>query len=269
MSTFVAAGQQYVNFLEQRINTILVSPAAVNGLVVICLTILLTVSDAFETGHLAVGHQITLWLVFSALLVSQLYGLSRILLVKYSDTFLRRVGAIGLTIALTVVLMTVELHLLKYTPLLPKQPDPFLEFLIFIAKPVIAVSALVLLSQLIPIQQQIKAYQLQALQTIRQSSAPQELDSILNMNCIQHVHAHDHYLEIGCTDQHFFVRGRMKDALAKLSDMKGIQVHRSHWVSRTNIAQVRREGRDLKLVLGDGSIVPVARSRAHLLAEWK
>jgi hypothetical protein len=228
VSTYVAASQKYANSLEETINTILVNTIAVNGLVVICLTILLTISDAFETSHLAISHQITLWLTFSILLVGQLYGLNRGLLAKLSDTFLRRVVATGFTIALTVLLMAVELHLLKYTPLLPKQPDPFFEFLIFIARPVVAASALVLLSQLIPIQQQIKAYQLQALHAIQQATDPKELDNILETYAVQHVQVHDHYLEIDCTDRHFFVRGRMKDVLAKLNNFEGIQVHRSH-----------------------------------------
>lgn len=267
MSTYVAASQKTAKSVEETCNAILVNPIAVNGLVVICLTVLLTVSDAFETGHLAISHQITLWLIFSILLVGQLYGLNRGLLAKFSSTFLRRVVAIGVTIALTVLLMTVELHLFKYTPLLPKQPDPFIEFLIFIAKPVVAASALVLLSQLIPIQQQIKAYQIQALQAIQQATEPKGLDTILETYSVQHVQVHDHYLEISCTDGHFFVRGRMKDALAKLADSDGIQVHRSHWVAKQNIKQIRREGRDLKLVLKNSSVVPVARSRIHLLKE--
>jgi len=265
VSTNVATSQKYAKSLEETINTILVNPVAVNGLVVICLTILFTISDAFETGHLTISHQVTMWLTFSIMLVGQLYGLSRWLLARFSNSFLRRVLAIGLTIALTVLLMTVELHLLKYTPLLPKQPDPFFEFLVFIARPVVAASALVLLSQLIPIQQQIKAYQLQALHAIREATDPKELDNILETYTVLHVQAHDHYLEIDCKDRHFFVRGRMKDVLAKLNSSQGIQVHRSHWVAKSNIKHIRRQGRDLKLVLNNASVIPVARSRIHLL----
>lgn len=244
----------------------MVNPIVVNGLVVACLTLLFTVSDAFETGELALVHQITLWLTFSLLLVVQLCAIHRALLARLSAKFLYRVMAIGLAIAATVLLMTVELHLLKYTPLLPKQPDPFFEFLLFIAKPVIAASALVLLSQLIPIQQQIKAYQLQALKALKQSSS-EELRNIIEEFSVQHVHAHDHYLELSCNEQKFFVRGRMKDAIAELVDSNGLQVHRSHWVASHAIHRVVRGGRDIKLVLADNTEVPVARSRVHLLDE--
>ena len=267
MSTYVAASRASSKSLENLFDAALVNPIAVNGLVVVCLTLLFTVSDAFETGHLSLAHQVSLWLTFSLLLVIQLCYLHRIFLARLSATFLLRVLAIGLSIAVTILLMTVELHLLKYTPLLPKQPDPFFEFLFFISKPVLAASALVLMSQLIPIQQQIKAYQLQALQALKQSSNPQELDNLIANFPVQHVQAHDHYLEISCDEQRFFVRGRMQDALAQLINCDGLQVHRSHWVARQNIRRIQRQGRDIKLLLLDNTVIPVARSRAHLLDE--
>jgi len=265
MSYYVADSRNWTKVLEGWVNEAVVNPLVVNGLVAACLTLLFTVSDAFETGHLAMSHQITLWLTFSALLVSQLYFLHKALLAKLSSSFLFRVLAIGLAVAATVLLMTIELHLFKYTPLLLKQPDPFLEFLAFIAKPVVAASALVLMSQLIPIQQQINAHQKKALQALKQSSNPEELSSIAKAFTVQHVHAHDHYLEVSCVERRFFLRGRMKDAIEVLVEADGLQIHRSHWVARQAIQRTVRAGRDIKLVLADGTEVPVARSRTHLL----
>lgn len=265
MSTYVATSRDYGKVLERLVDAALVNPLFVNGLVVICLSVMLTVGDAFETGHLSLAHQSLLWLTFSALLVSQLSYSHRMLLSRLSGSFLNRGIAVAAAIAVTSLLMTVELHWLKYTPLLPKEPDPFPEFFVFIAKPVVAISALVLLSQLIPIQQQIKALQQQTLAELKQSAGSYELRHIVATISVQHVQAHDHYLELSGESQQFFVRGRMKDAIAELADADGIQVHRSHWVARQNIQQVQRHGRDLKLVLADSTVVPVARSRAHLL----
>ena len=58
-------------FLQDRANS---HDLVVNGLIVSCLTVLLTVSDAFETGHYGISHQITLWATLSLLLVTQVYA---------------------------------------------------------------------------------------------------------------------------------------------------------------------------------------------------
>ncbi len=53
---------------------------------------------------------------------------------------------------------------------------------------------------------------------------------------------------------------RFSDALRDLSSADGVQVHRSHWVAHTAIAEVFRDGSNLRLRLKSGDIVPVSRS---------
>jgi len=87
---------------------------------------------------------------------------------------------------------------------------------------------------------------------------------------VLHVHAQDHYLQVTTPSQRAIVRHRMRDALERLGQSDGLQVHRSWWVARGAVAQVARQGRDDVLVLGDGTRVPVARNRLPQLraAGW-
>jgi DNA-binding LytR/AlgR family response regulator len=59
---------------------------------------------------------------------------------------------------------------------------------------------------------------------------------------------------------------RMRDAVAELRGVDGIQVHRSWWVARKSIRAVEGTSRALRLELANGLVVPVARDRRDLLA---
>ena len=55
---------------------------------------------------------------------------------------------------------------------------------------------------------------------------------------------------------------RMKDAAQALKRENGLQVHRSYWVARPAIEEVRREGGKITLCLKNGIRVPVSDSFA-------
>jgi DNA-binding LytR/AlgR family response regulator len=57
----------------------------------------------------------------------------------------------------------------------------------------------------------------------------------------------------------------LKDAIAELGGIEGLQVHRSWWVARENVRAIRREGRAIKLELANGLLAPVARNRQEAL----
>jgi DNA-binding LytR/AlgR family response regulator len=79
------------------------------------------------------------------------------------------------------------------------------------------------------------------------------------------VHASDHYLEVATPSTKAFVRARMRDAVARLRDRDGLQIHRSWWVARDAVRQIRRDGRDHIVILHHGEEVPVGRSRVRAL----
>ena len=53
----------------------------------------------------------------------------------------------------------------------------------------------------------------------------------------------------------------LHDAIARYGQTPGLKVHRSWWVAREAITGVERDGRNVRLRLSNGLIVPVARNR--------
>jgi len=63
---------------------------------------------------------------------------------------------------------------------------------------------------------------------------------------------------------------RLRDAIAEMDGVDGMQVHRSWWVARAVISSSKRDGRNYKLVLHNDMEIPVSRSYAGRLkqANW-
>lgn len=80
----------------------------------------------------------------------------------------------------------------------------------------------------------------------------------------------DHYVRAIGEQRETLVLVRLRDAITELAPVKGEQVHRSWWVARAALADVRREGRAVILVLTNGREVPVARDKVAALrrAGW-
>ncbi len=71
----------------------------------------------------------------------------------------------------------------------------------------------------------------------------------------------DHYLRIHTRIGSDLILMRMRDAVAELDAIEGLQVHRSWWVARQAVDQVNRDGKTMTLTLTNGRSVPVARDR--------
>ncbi|WP_448658622.1 LytTR family DNA-binding domain-containing protein [Sphingomonas sp. CJ99] len=80
----------------------------------------------------------------------------------------------------------------------------------------------------------------------------------------------DHYVRAHTTTGSDLILMRMRDAVAELDRLDGAQVHRSWWVARAAVTGVRRDGRNLRLILTGGLEAPVARGKAAELeaAGW-
>ncbi len=82
------------------------------------------------------------------------------------------------------------------------------------------------------------------------------------------ISSQDHYVRIQTKDGEKLMRARLSDLIGQLACQKGIQPHRSHWVSRDAVASmVSRKGHKF-LELRNGSTVPVARGRVVDVQEW-
>ncbi|MEO1168615.1 MAG: LytTR family DNA-binding domain-containing protein [Pseudomonadota bacterium] len=75
----------------------------------------------------------------------------------------------------------------------------------------------------------------------------------------------DHYVKAHTLAGSEMLLMRLRDAMAELGDIEGLQVHRSWWVARDQVRAIRREGRGIKLELANGLLAPVARSRREKL----
>lgn len=82
------------------------------------------------------------------------------------------------------------------------------------------------------------------------------------------VETEDHYLRVHTIAGSGLVLMRMRDAVAELAALDGMQVHRSWWVARTAVAHAARSGGGLTLTLRGGITVPVARTRRRMVRNW-
>ncbi len=81
------------------------------------------------------------------------------------------------------------------------------------------------------------------------------------------VEAEDHYLRLHTSRGSDLILLRLADALAELDGIEGAQTHRSWWVARDAVAEVRRGDGRATLVLKDGVQAPVSRTYAPALRE--
>ena len=70
----------------------------------------------------------------------------------------------------------------------------------------------------------------------------------------------DHYVEVVTTKGASLLLMRLTDAIKETGADTGLQVHRSHWVATTQIANITREGDKARITLKDGRDIPAARS---------
>ena len=84
------------------------------------------------------------------------------------------------------------------------------------------------------------------------------------------VQSEDHYLRVRTSKGDDLILMRLADAMAELDGVEGAQVHRSWWVARDGVAETRRDGGRVTLVLKDGAEAPVSRPNVKALraAGW-
>jgi len=77
----------------------------------------------------------------------------------------------------------------------------------------------------------------------------------------------DHYVRVHTDRGSELVLTPLKEALAALSGVEGLQTHRSWWVARDAVQEVVRSGRNVRLRLVNGLETPVARSAVARLRD--
>lgn len=81
------------------------------------------------------------------------------------------------------------------------------------------------------------------------------------------VEAEDHYLRLHTSKGQGMILLRLADAVSELEGLEGVQVHRSWWVARDAVTDIKRGDGRATLTLKDGAQVPVSRTYAAMLRE--
>jgi DNA-binding LytR/AlgR family response regulator len=81
------------------------------------------------------------------------------------------------------------------------------------------------------------------------------------------VQAEDHYLRVHTSKGSDLILMRLSDAVAELEGIEGAQTHRSWWVAKEALADVKIGDGRATLTLKDGCEAPVSRTYARALRE--
>ncbi len=81
------------------------------------------------------------------------------------------------------------------------------------------------------------------------------------------VEAEDHYLRLHTSRGQDLILMRLGDAVAELEGIEGARTHRSWWVARKAVVDVKRGDGRATLTLKDGAQIPVSRAYARALRE--
>ncbi len=76
--------------------------------------------------------------------------------------------------------------------------------------------------------------------------------------------AEDHYVRVHGELKSALISYRFADALRDVAALDGLQVHRSFWVSRAAIREIRRAGRSVSLEMANGLSIPVSHAYKEL-----
>ena len=77
----------------------------------------------------------------------------------------------------------------------------------------------------------------------------------------------DHYVRAHTDAGSELILMRMRDAVAELEGIEGLQVHRSWWVARDAVEGSGRDGRNVRLRIAGGLEAPVSRANVQLLKD--
>ena len=213
--------------------------------VVVCL---LAMGRAYATDNLSLPIRLGMWSIIVGLVVFQTRVFFSAIKAKFSLPGMAEITALMITLFVSAA----ELAILKYTPLLPKGHDPYFEFVLFMMPMVFILGGgALLLDRLVP--------------TLQKPSVDVSDNELCSK--ILTVQAQEHYLLVTTAQGTTMQRGRLRDQVAKLKDMDGLQVHRSWWVARAAVIGVLKRERDYVIQLISGETVPVARSKVALLRD--
>ena len=79
--------------------------------------------------------------------------------------------------------------------------------------------------------------------------------------------AEDHYVRIYTSKGDAMVLMRFSDAVTEAESVNGLQIHRSWWVSRSAVGDIKPKGRSAEITLKNDIKAPVSRNALKVLRE--
>ncbi len=253
MSGFVTSGPTKLAPPNKQVCFLAVS-------LVLAISVAMTAGRAYNSEMISLPFRLGMWIVISGLIVTQAIGFKRLVLPWFDH-----LPASLVSMSATWLLVSAQVELLKRTPIIPKQPDPYLDFIWFMAPPVLSLAALILLLDFV-LASRTSSSRVDVepdLQT-RPAEVECEMPPLVPSGALV-VQAQQHYIEVHTEHGKQLVRARMRDAEQQLEFLDGRRIHRSWWVARSHILRVVRRGRDYQLHTRCGLRLPVARSKVSQL----
>lgn len=166
-------------------------------------------------------------------------------------------GGICIGIAVTVVLLAIDLLVLQSLPRSIAEVGRVAGIAIVIACVPLTIGALI--RPPAPVQVSILAPVLAPVSAAARPPLVLERLPLGKRGQILGFSVQDHYVQIMTSAGKELVLMRLADAIREAGDLPGLQVHRSHWVATGGVTGVRRTGETAILTLSNGTEVPVSR----------
>ena len=95
------------------------------------------------------------------------------------------------------------------------------------------------------------------------------IEGVSDLGQIAALQASDHYVDVHLSGGgHYMILSRFSDAIEAMTQHDGLRIHRSFWVRRDAIAEVKREGGALVVHLVNGMKCPVSAKYQGLLEHF-
>lgn len=226
--------------------------------------VFLALVGAFGTGVLPLGVRLGYWLglaVFGALAAGPLTRPVQSRIAESGRLWLwGGVMALGLSIPFTVIVWLVTSLVFSHGLEVAELPGFFPSVLLITA----AITGLNIM---------VGTRTLTAAAARDETTPPRFLERLppkLRGGELWAVEAEDHYLRLHTSRGQDLILFRLSDAVAELDGVEGARTHRSWWVARDAVVDVRRGDGRATLTLKDGAKIPVSRASARALraAGW-
>nr|WP_255768805.1 LytTR family DNA-binding domain-containing protein [Maritalea mediterranea] len=87
--------------------------------------------------------------------------------------------------------------------------------------------------------------------------------NVKNRGQLYYLSMQDHYVNIVTSNGAELILLRLADAIKETDGVRGVKIHRSHWVALDAVAETRRKGSGMVAVMKDGAELPISRGQTE------